>query len=366
MKRLVDFKNHYRQMKNFYLRYERLLMPATLVVGFLFDYFTFAAIDIKITFIMLLAYFILAAATIVFINFYDAGQIPLRLKYFRLFSPLLLQFLFGALLGTSLIFYWFSGALSVSWPIILIIALLMVFNEVFRNYFLNPLLQITVYFFAVFSVFSIILPFLFNSLNPWLFLAAGGLALVIVFLLIYFLSFISPQVKLQKARIFACVFVVLALMNFFYFTNVIPPLPLALREAGFYHQIKTLNGKYLMMEEPQNFWQNLLYGQTMHLASGGRVYLYTSVFAPLKLSTSIVHHWQYYDENKKEWLSSDKLAFSITGGRKEGYKGYSFKSNLQPGTWRVFVENQRGQVLSMVKLNIKKDDGPLQLKEVIR
>lgn len=364
MKKLIVLQ--YQRVKKFYLKHERLLMPATLVVGFLFDYFTFASIDIKITFTVLSIYWFLAGITIVFVNVYDTGRVPLQLKYPRLFAPLFLQFLFGALLSASLIFYWFSGALSISWPIILIVALLMVFNDVFRHYFLKPTVQISVYFFATISILSVILPFLINSLSPWLFVAAGVLSFVIVFLLIYFLSFFSKEAHRQKAKLFACVFAILFLMNVFYFVNVIPPLPLALREAGLYHEIKPFNSGYKMKGEVEDFWQPLFYGQTVHAAPLSRVYLYTSVFAPAKLKTTVVHHWQYYDESKKEWIIQGKLSFDIAGGRKEGYKGYSFKSNLEEGSWRVFVENQRGQVLGRVRFNVKKTEGPVNLVETIR
>ena len=170
MKRLFNIKSHYQKVKEFYLRYERWLMPATLVVGFLVDYFTFTNIQTTITFALLFIYWLITGATIVFINLYDTDVIPKKLKYIRLFAPLVIQFTFGALLGSSLVFYWFSGALSVSWPIILIIVMLMMFNDIFRSYFLNPIIQISVYFFTTLSLLSLILPFLFNSLEAWLFL----------------------------------------------------------------------------------------------------------------------------------------------------------------------------------------------------
>src|SRR5687767_5925328 len=105
-------KLQYQKVGALYKKYERLLMPATLLGGFLIDYITFTSINIRTTFIILFIYWILAGSIIAFMHLFDAGKVNVwyRLKYLRLFSPLILQFCFGSLLGSSLIFYWFSGA----------------------------------------------------------------------------------------------------------------------------------------------------------------------------------------------------------------------------------------------------------------
>jgi len=366
MKQIFNVASHYQRVKNLYLRYERLLMPATLVVGFLVDYFTFTSINISITFGLLLIYWVIAGATIFFINFYDAGKLSLKFKYARLFAPLAIQFTFGALLGSSLVFYWVSGALSVSWPIMLLVALLMVFNDVFRHYFLKPAVQISVYFFITLSLFSLILPFLFTSLSPWLFVLAGALSLVIFYFFIKFFPLAGENLQQRKRYLFVLIFAILLMMNVLYFTDIIPPIPLALREAGLYHNIQVSNGKYNMQGEAENFWQAIIPGQILHVVPGQKVYFYTAIFAPVALQTDIVHHWQRYDETKKEWLDAGKLSFKIIGGRKEGYKGYSYQSDLVLGQWRIFVKNQRGQVLGRIRFSVEGVEIPVELREVIR
>lgn len=366
MKDFFNVPSHYRRIRNFYFRYERLLMPATLVGGFLADYFTFASIQVAITFTLLIVYWLLAGTVIFGAILYDEGKLPLQLKYLRLFSPLLLQFFFGALLGASLIFYWFSGAFSVSWPIMAAIAMLMIFNDVFRHYFEKPVVQISVYFFVTFSLFSLLLPFTFASLSPWLFAASGIASLAIFAGSIALLSFTSAVIKAQRWRLLALVLVIFIAMNAFYVADIIPPIPLALREAGIYHSIQVVDGKYIMRYEPENFLQTVLEGQVLHVEPGKKVYAYTAVFAPSDLTTFIFHQWQYYDEQEKKWVDKGKLFFEIKGGRREGYKGYSFMSNLASGRWRVSVQNSRGQVLGRVRFTIKKPQGPVHLQELVR
>src|SRR3989344_6842990 len=202
MKRLFNIKSYYQKIKEFYLRYERWLMSATLVVGFLVDYITFTSIQISITFALLFIYLLITGATIIFINRYDADALPKKLKYIRLFAPLAIQFTFGALLGSSLVFYWLAGAFSISWPIIAIIVLLMVFNDIFRHYFLNPSIQIGVYFFITLSFLSLVFPFLFNSLQTWVFLSASVASVIIFYPFIRFLPLVKNHIKKQQRQFF--------------------------------------------------------------------------------------------------------------------------------------------------------------------
>jgi len=371
--------SQYQKTKGFYSQYESLLMPAMLVVGFLVDYITFTSIQITTTLMVLFVYWVLAGMMIIFTHFYDSKNLSsvTFLRYIKIFSVLLLQFTFGALLGSSLVFYWFSGAFSVSWPLLAVLVLLMIFNEKFRHYVQKPLVQISIYFFCTISLASLALPYLFASLSAWLFVLASFGSLVLFLIDIHFLSLWIENLRKQKRKIIFSIFFITIIMNLLYFTNVIPPIPLALREAGIYHSLNVSQGKYILKGESENFLQSAIFGQTVHVkvdsavAQGSgvtkeKIYLYTAIFAPTKLQTTIVHRWQHYDEIKKEWVDMGKLSFNINGGRKEGYKGYSWVSDLAEGRWRVYVQNQRGQVLGLVKFRAINTTEPMVLKEVIK
>ena len=347
------FKTKYQKLKDFYNKYERYLIPVALVFGFIVDYVTFTNIQIRTSLIILLGHFILASLVIAFIHYFDSNRMSSKFKFIRLFAPLVIQFNFGALLGASFIFYWFSGSFSVSWPFIIIIALLMVSNEVLRKHLLKPRAQLLIYFFITFSYLSIALPFIFNSLSYKLFLLAGGLSLVVFYFYFQFLAKGSFVIRKQKRFLQNSALTVFVVMNFLYFSNIIPPIPLALREAGVYHRVERVGNNYALLGEEENFWQKILPGQTIHLTQGERIYLYAAIFAPTDLETRIYHNWQYYNEDLEEWEQRDRLSFAISGGRKSGYRGYSFKTGYQPGKWRVFVETERGQVLGKVKFRIK-------------
>ncbi len=180
------FGHYYQQAKKLHRRYEKLLIPTVLVLGFLFDYFAFANVEIWISFGFLVAYWIFASLAIIFVRLYDAGKISQSFGRARFIIFLLLQFAFGGLLKGVLVFYWFSAAFSVSWPLFGLIIFLALFNDVFRNFFSKIQVQLGLYFFVTFALTAVMLPFIFNSLSAWLFIIAGAGSLVGFFIYVWF------------------------------------------------------------------------------------------------------------------------------------------------------------------------------------
>ena len=352
-------------MKAWYKKYERWLMPVTLTLGFVADYVTFVSIQINTALILLYVYWVLAALTMSFIYAYDNGKFSLRFRNVRLFAPLLIQFTFGGLLSNSFIFYWFSGSVWVSWPFVLAFVLLMVSNDALREYFFRPTIQLTVYFFASFSIISVTLPFVFNSLNPVWFVLSGFLGLILVVLFLAFARAIAGPVKFNPKNFGVASMVILLALNFLYFRNLIPPVPLAVREAGAYHSIARKGGEYELKAENESFFDKLLFGQTLNVTEWERVYVFSSIFAPKDLNTPIIHEWQY-NSPASGWTVKDRLSFNLTGGRQAGFRGYSYKTHLSEGEWRVYIKTERGQTLGRVKFKINKTDTLPPLKEITK
>lgn len=366
MSRIAAIVSRYKKIKELYLRYERVLMPVTMVIGFLVDYITFTNIQIRTTFTVLFAYWVLAGLVLLFVHAFDAEKLSARFKYGRLFAPLAIQFLFGAMLGGSFIFYWFSGSLSASWPIIIIFTVLMFSNDALRHYYEKPIVQIAVYYFITLSLCSVWLPFGFNSLSPWLFVLAGATSLLLIILFVVLIARVRKFGHKQKFQLFVPPIVILLCMNVLYFANIIPPIPLAIREAGVYHNVKRTDGKYVLTGEPESRWQQYLPGQTIHIVEGERVYVYSAIFAPTDLHATIIHDWQWYNVATKKWEHKGNLPFEIIGARKEGFRGYSWKSALALGKWRVDVKTERGQVLGRVRFTIERTSEPVPLVEQVR
>jgi len=171
------------RLKSAFEKHQRLLVPGLLLLGFLVDVLTFRSLQMRTMFVLLGVHAVVATACIV-----------LRGRS-RFVAPVLLQFSFGALLSSSLLFYWFSGALSASWPIMALLILLMASNEVFRHVFLRPDVQIGVYAFVLISYFTALFPFMFRSIGPWMFVLGGASGVMVALALVGFIAwrFATPK-----------------------------------------------------------------------------------------------------------------------------------------------------------------------------
>ena len=356
-------------IKQWYEKYERILLPLMLLFGVTTDAWAFVEIDTSIVFCVLALYLGISAFLILFIQRYDEkilGERNSFWRYVRLLSPLLIQFLFGALLNAVFIFYFFSGTLAVSWPFLLLVVLLMIANDVFRHHFIKPLIQVSVYFFLVFSYISIILPFLFNSLSVWFFVLSTFVSIVFISLYIYFLTRLAPSVKKHILNFVLSILTIVLFINGLYFFNIIPPIPLALREEALSHGMTRNGAGYILHVEKESWIKKLWSGSTFHRNAGEPVSVYTAIFAPKNLNAKIIHDWQWYDESKKEWVSKDKLSFTLTGGRREGFRGYSTKTTVPAGKWRVYVKTERGQILGRVSFSVREALSAVPLKDLVK
>ena len=128
------------------------------------------------------------------------------------------------------------------------------------------------------------------------------------------------------------------------------------------HSVVRVDDGYRLSVEPHSLTDYFQLSATYHRTPGEPVYRWTSVFAPTKLSTAIVHNWQYKEGSS--WKTVSTISFPIVGGSDGGYRGYSMKENLETGSWRVSVETARGQVIGRVRFDIV-DVGATQSQQLI-
>lgn len=355
MKEHIKRIARYDKVRAFYEEYERWLLPAALMIGVVVDFITFKSIAIGTAFVLLGVHAVIAGASIAYINFYGVGKVPKKTvtRYLRLAAPLAMQFSFGALLSASFIFYWFSGAWSASWPLMILTAFLMVSNETLRDYYREPVVQVGVYYFVILSYCILTLPFWLNSISAWVFLLSGLTSLLVIYAYVRLISKYLKRFSVRRYTMRTTVLAIFASMNVFYFLNMIPPIPLSITDAGIYHLVERGEGGYVVEGEVDSWVDGLIPGETIHIVEGNKVFVYTAILAPGKLNTRIVHNWQYYNETEGKWEQRDKLSFGIAGGRADGYRGYSQKARMDEGKWRVDVETTRGQTLGRVKFDVE-------------
>lgn len=337
--------------KTWYARYERLLVTGALVAGFTFHVVTFRALDVWTMLAWLGGYLVLAAASIAYMQIVDARAVssvgPLQQRI-RAMAPVALQLSFGSLLSMVLLFYWFSGSLSVSWPVFLFFVLCIGINEAFPHWYAHVPFQANVFLFVLFCYCSVLVPYAFHSIEVWTFLMGAGVSLVVAVTYYAVLARLVPKLRVHTRSVLFSWTLVSAALSALYFYNLIPPVPVSLREAGIYHNVQRIGGAYQLDSEPESVWQRFLPGQVIHEDSDGKIYAYTAIYTPKDLNIPIYHEWQRYDTEHGTWVTSDRLSFSMTGGSQQGYRGYTFKTHLQPGEWRVNVETARGQIIGRI------------------
>ena len=338
-----------RSIKNNFYKHKEHFLTLAFICGFIVDNFTLNRVDQLFDNALLLSYVVLAMTSLVFLYAASAGKFPERINQkIRDFSPLVVQYSFGGLFSGMLIFYGRSGSWMVNWPFLLIILLVIFGNETVRDRVQRLLYNIATLFVGLFSYTVLIVPVLLGKMNAFVFVGSGALALVVMLVYIRVLTLIIPRfIELHNRALLFVVGLIFAGFNFLYFANLIPPIPLSLKEIGIFHSIvKFENNVYQLSYEKGAWWQFYKNSDTVfHPTAGSNIFCFAKVFAPTKINTDIYHRWEYYDETEKTWKEHVRLSYPIVGGGDGGYRGYSYIQNYRDGKWRCSVETHRGQVL---------------------
>ena len=128
-----------------------------------------------------------------------------------------------------------------------------------------------------------------------------------------------------------------------------------------------MENEYRLLGEPTEWYEAYLrYNAVFHRVPGESAYVYTAIFAPTGLNATVFHEWQRYDVNTEEWITEETIPFYIVGGRDGGYRGYSIKSGVSPGKWRVDVVTEFGQLIGRVSFRVVGVFEPVPVEVFIR
>ena len=352
-----------------YERYERRVSLLAFLTGFIVDNLTLTRIDLPFDNLVLLFHLSVVSLGILIVNLYDSGVWQGKfVSYLRPFAPFLIQFSFGGLFSGFFVFYTRSASWASSWLFLLVLGGLLIGNEFLRNRYLELNFHMSILFLGLFSYMIFIVPVLVGKMGGGVFLLSGIFSLLFILGFIYILQCLIPaRISGAKQLLVKSIGGIFVAMNVLYFFNIIPPIPLSLKEAGVYHGVThTPGGEYRADLERRSWWDRFETYPVIHIVRGQPVYVFTAVFAPTRLTTNIAHRWEYYNEDKNEWIVTSRIEFPVRGGRDEGYRGYSVKTNITPGFWRVYVETPRGQVLGRVQFRVEEVSAspPLENKTI--
>ena len=339
----------YQKLFAWVQKYERHLSALAMLAGFVADNVLFSRVDLWQTQATLAAYALACFIAIPGLHFIEAraarsGSRP----RWRVLLPLTTQFALGGFWSAFVIFYGRSAVVSASWPFLLVLLLAFLGNEYFQRYHTRLVFTSVLFFFALYSYAIFAVPIYTGTIGTATFLGSGVVAVGVFALFTILLRILGRERFLADVRrIRAGAFGVFVILNAAYFTNILPPLPLSASSAGVYHSVTRVPGAYLAETETEPWRVRYLgFAPTLHIVQGEELFAYSSVFAPTKLATTIVHRWQRYDPEREVWVTKAVIVYPIVGGRDGGYRGYSTTPIRETGQWRVDVETADGRLIA--------------------
>jgi hypothetical protein len=321
--------------------------------GFIFDTLTLGRIDRLYDTVVLCSHMTLLSLTLYMFNLADDGKwentfIGRYSDYF----PLAIQFFFGALSSAFVIYFFRSVSLSSKTLVFFLLLVILLFaNEFLKKKISNKYLQFSVYFFISFTFFTFMVPTLIKEMNTFIFIVSGLASLGCTLALILFIYASSPSTRAEISlkKLISGILSIYLLINVFYYFNLIPPVPLAMDTGLVAHDVRKENNTYIVTYERNEwyiFWRT--HNINVHRQPDASVYVFTSVFAPTDIKKSIYHRWQWYNPKTKSWEITDDIGFKVIGGRGRGFRGYTYKNNLQEGEWKVHIITKEQLILGVV------------------
>ena len=266
-----------------------------------------------------------------------------RLHYANL-PYFLLQFIYGNLLSSLFILYFKSANHWLAWFMSILMAALLVANEFLESEYRRFTLSWALYGLCAMLVFNFVLPCILGSIHAlWFYLSTflGALAA-------YALYKKTPN---HFGSIMP-VWIIAAVLMAAYTVDMIPPVPLVKREIAIAYYLQKVGSHYQLSQQASHWW--VFWRQTsddLQVLPNQRVYCFSSVFAPAGLKTKLFHNWQLH--TKKGWVTQSRAGFALNGGRYGGYRGYTFKSNIAAGDWRVSIETENQKTIAVQSFTVK-------------
>jgi MFS family permease len=347
-------------------KYERHLSALAMVAGFAADNVFFERVDLWQTQLLFASYAVACFIAIPLLHWIEmrTGRLGGSMPRWRLLLPLVTQFALGGFWSGFVIFYGRSAELGASWPFLLLMFLIFLGSEYFHQYHARLVFTSVLFFFALYSYAIFAVPIYTGTMGTVTFLESGAVAVGIFALFTILLRILARErFRADVWRIRFGAFLVLLVMNIFYFTNILPPLPLSAKAGGIYHNVWRAPGEYLGAGEVGQSWQvrYLGFAPTLHIAPSDSVSAYSSVFAPTTLATTIVHRWEYHDPGLQTWVRIAAISYPIVGGRDGGYRGYSTVQVREAGQWRVNIETSDGRLIERLPFNVELVPAPVPL-----
>ncbi len=348
---------HFESTVSWARAHERHLSAISLAGGFAFDTYAFGRIDRPMTQAVFIIYLLMAGIAIAVLHALESRSDDRKpTPRTRTILVTVAQFALGCLLSGFCVFYIRSASIGASWPFLFFMAAIFIGNEYLRRYHARLVFSALLFFFSLYSYAILLVPVVAARIGTVPFLISGAIAVVVFFFYLQALAVLGhDRYRVARMQIVAGMLAITALINAFYFVKIFPPLPLVLSDAGIYHSVKRVGRDFEVTAEDEPPRWRALFGTlpVQHIQPNDKLYLYSAVFAPYRLTTDIVHRWEWRDPKNNNWLEQQTLRFRIRGGREDGFRAYSVKTAPRPGQWRVNITTVDGHAIGRVRFSVE-------------
>lgn len=347
-------------------RYEKYAPAGFFVGGFLFDVITLDRIDNSFAMIQQGVFLVLIGLILSLMVFDEESplQPPRWLNWAWNFRIEALHFLLGGLLSAFFLFFFRSSSLGASSLFLVLMSGLLVLNEFPFVQKQGIAIKFALFGVCLVSYFSYLVPILTGNLG-FLPLSLGITAVGLCVLpLAWAYKKMGLNVLSIRKKILRPILLVMLTYLGLYYMKWIPPVPLSIQYMGIYHNVvKQPDGRYALYHERPwwKFWHNG--DQTFRARPGDRIHAFVRVFSPTHFQDQVQLHWMMRHP-QVGWQTMDRIPFRIVGGRDEGFRGHAFKSNFQPGDWRLQVETRDGHEIGRISFSVENATEPAEQSNV--
>lgn len=340
---------------------ERAVAAVFFAAGFVFDMLTVGRVDAWATIAQQAAYLAVIMAVLLQM-FHEQGQpapdlaaLPRVKRWILEYRGAVVHFLLGALLNLYAIFFFKSSSLAVSFAFLGFLVVLLLANESRRFKALGLQFKFALLALCLLAFFATLLPVLAGSIGLAMFLASmlvGSLPLAAAG---WWIRRAHPE-RFAAARRQILVPAGCVLLGFlaFYLFRLIPPVPLSIPFIGVYHSVERTAEGYRLTHEREwwRFWHNG--DQAFRAQPGDKVYVFFRIISPARFADQVQVRWYWRAGGGiGGWALHDTIPMGIVGGREQGFRGYGFKANYQPGAWKVQVETKDGREIGRIYFELE-------------
>ena len=339
------------QVKTFFQVHKKRISPMLFLGGFVFDLFTLTQVDLLFDNMILLGHLLIISFSILLIHLGKRDQVFSNFtERLMLIAPYTLVFSFGGVLSGYVIFYTKSASLIASWPFLLGLYLLFLTSEFVFHRFQQSLFQLGMWFAATVSFCIFFVPTMLRIIGPWVFILSIFISLIIGKFYVELITRAYKPLRKRKASILSLFFIISSGFIYLYFANLVPPIPLSMKETDVYHDIRRNSENQLVAQTQKRDWlENLSPIKDIEIKTGDPLFTYSSVYSPAGINTQIKHIWEYQDGDV--WKEFNTVIYQLNGGRTDGFRWYSFATPF-PGRWQVRTTTIHGQEIGRVIFDV--------------